>query len=697
MPLNLVARKSLRDNEEHLKKAHEEIKNALSGEEWVIEFDWDLIFEKIDEHNKKQLGEVFYKNLCPHISKCIVNACKDDLTKESIINANTSKKIVLIVNEDPKNTSYWKYEFNNGQLNLLFKKGCCNLSDAANFQLHKVIPSEGCYTLPTRLNLKKNQDRYNAAFERIKAITNKDWSFDEESMESVYPTAFETDSQREQFGDSFASVLEYSTQNIEKRCKNEITLESFNEATTNARFSFRHCPKQTTGYWSWSFDNGDIVISFKSVCNISDNANFDFIKVLPVPGVFSLAARLNMKENQEKFDNSFERIKQVTNIDWSYDQESLEQVYPTLEDRNKEILGDIFSQVFKYIADNITNRCKNEIALEAFIEATSNAKIVLRSNSKLAGTYWSWSFEKGDLVVTFKSICNISDNANFDFIKVLPVPGVFSLAARLNMKESLEKFESSFQRIKQVLHNDWSYDESSLEQVYPTLEEHNKLRVGEIFSEVIKFVADNIVKRCSKEEMVLEALVETVTNSKIVFRSNPKLTGTYWSWSFENGDLVITFKSICNVSDNVNFDFVKILPSPGVLTLASRINLKENQEKIQESFEKMKLVLNSDWSYDESSLEQVYPKLEEHNKPRVGEVLAEIIRYISQNIVKRCADELVREAFIECVSNSKIIFRFIEKQPSYWIWNFEGGNLIVSFKSISNISDNANFNFETLL
>ncbi|KAM9948186.1 hypothetical protein ACTFIT_001536 [Dictyostelium discoideum] len=554
MPLNLVARKSLRDNEEHLNKAHEEIKNALNGEEWIIEFDWDTIFDKIDEFAKKQLGEVFYKNLCPNISKCIVNACKDEITKESIINANSAKKIVLIVNEDPKNTVYWKYEFNGGQLNLLFKKGCCNLSDAANFQLYKVIPSEG---------------------------------------------------------------------------------------------------------------------------------------------VFSLAARLNLKESQEKFDTVFERIKQVTNVDWSYDQESLEQVYPKLEDRNKERLGEIFSDILKYAADNITKRCKNEITLESFIEATSNAKFVFRHNVKLNG-YWVWSFENGDLVITFKSICNVSDNANFDFIKVLPVPGVFSLAARLSLKESQDMFNSAFERIKQVTKMDWSYDEQSLEQVYPTLEDRNKERIGEIFAEVLKYAADNIVKRCTKEEITLESFIETTSNAKIVFRHNAKLNG-YWIWSFENGDLVITFKSICNVSDNASFDFISVLPSPGVLTLASRINLKENQEKIQESFEKIKQVLGSDWSYDESSIEQVYPKLEVHNKPRVGEVFADIICNISKNIVKRCSDELVREAFIECVSNAKIVFQFIEKQPTYWVWKFEGGNLIVSFKSICNISDNSNLDFETLL
>ncbi|KAN0032829.1 hypothetical protein ACTFIV_006756 [Dictyostelium citrinum] len=695
MPLNLVARKSLRDNEEHLNKAHEEIKNALNGEEWIIEFDWDAIFDKVDEHIKKQLGETFYKNLCPNISKCIVNAAKDELTKESIINANTAKKIVLIVNEDAKNSAYWKYEFNNGQLNLLFKKGCCNLSDAGNFQLYKVIPSEGAYTLPTRLNLKKNQERFQVAFERIKAVTKRDWSFDEASMEAVYPTGFETDSQREQFGDTFAQILEYSAQNIEKRCKDDMTLESFNEVTANGRISFRHNPKQTTGYWSWSFSNGDVVVSFKSICNISDNANFDFIKVLPVPGVFSLAARLNMKENQEKFDTAFERIKETTKVDWSYEQESIEQVYPTLEDRNKERVGEIFADVFKYAADNIQKRCKDDTTLEAFVEATSNAKIVLRQNPKASG-YWVWSFEGGNLIITFKSICNISDNANFDFIKILPVPGVFSLAAKINLKENQEKFNTAFERIKEATKVDWSYDEQSLEQVYPTLEERNKERIGDLFSEIIRYVADNIVKRC-KDDMVLESFLEATSNAKIVFRHNAKANG-YWNWSFENNDLVITFKSICNVSDNANFDFIKVLPSPGVLTLASRINLKENQEKISESFEKIKEVLGNDWTYEESSLEQVYPKLEEHNKPRVGDVFAEIIRYISQNIVKRCKDDdMVKEGFVEATSNCKIIFQHVEKQNTYWVWKFDNGNLIVSFKSICNTSDNANFNFETLL
>ncbi|KAK5581862.1 hypothetical protein RB653_003442 [Dictyostelium firmibasis] len=695
MPLNLVARKSLRDNEEHLNKAHEEIKNSLDGEEWIIEFDWDVIFDKVDEHIKKQLGEVFYKNLCPNISKCIASAAKDEITKESIINANTAKKIVLMVYEDPKNSAYWKYEFKNGQLNLLFKKGCNNITEAANFELYKVIPSEGVYTLPTRLSLKNNQEKFDLAFERIKSVTKRDWSFDEASMEQVYSTGFETDNQREQFGNTFSQILDNIAKNIENRCKDDMTLESFNDVTANGRISFRHNPKQTTGYWAWSFSNGDLIISFKSICNVSDNASFDFIKVLPVPGVFSLGARLNMKVNQEKFDNAFERIKEVTNMDWSYEQESLEQVYPSLEERNKERVGDLFAEILKYIADNITKRCKSDIVLEAFSEASSNAKIVFRHNPKASG-YWNWTFEGGNLIVTFKSICNTSENANFDFIKVLPVPGVFSLAAKINLKENQEKFDESFQRIKETTNMDWSYDEQSLETVYPSLEERNKERVGDLFSDIVKYIADNIVKRC-KDDMVLECFTEATSNAKIVFRYNSKASG-YWNWTFENNDLVITFKSISNISDNSNFDFIKILPTPGVLTLASRINLKDNQEKVNESFEKIKEVLGSDWTYDESSLEQVYPKLEENNKPRVGDILSEIIRYISQNIVKRCKDDdMVKEGFVEATQNCKIIFQHIEKQSTYWVWKFDNGNLVVSFKSICNVSDNANFNFEALL
>ncbi|EGC36398.1 hypothetical protein DICPUDRAFT_54671 [Dictyostelium purpureum] len=691
MPLPLTARKSLRDNEEHLNKSLESIKTSLAGVEWTINFDWDTLFDKLDASTQKNVGETFYKNLSPNIAKCIAEACKDDLTREALIEANCSKMVNVMINPDPKNTVYWKYQFDGGNLNLLFRSNCANINDAAHFKLFKIIPSEGTYSLGTRLNLKNNQEKFDLAFEKLKDITRRDWSFDESSLEATYPAI--DDSSKESYGDTLSQLLDAMVKNIEKRCKDEVTCEAFSEATSNGKIVFRNDPKQKT-YWSWAFQNSDLVITFSRLVNVNDNAHFDFVKVLPVPGVFSLATRLNIKENQEKINTQYERMKKITSMDWSYDESSLEEIYPTIDDSSKARLGDTFAEIIKVSVDNIEKRCKDETTLEAFVEATANAKFVFRFDAKQKN-YWSWSFPSNDLVITFSRLVNVNDNAHYDFVKVLPVPGVFSLATRLNIKENQEKINTQFERLKKITNVDWSYDESAIEQIYPTFDETTKIRIGDTLSEIIKASVDNIEKRC-KNDMTLEAFMESTPNAKFVIRKNEK-QGTYWSWDFNGGDLNLTFKNLVNINDNAHFDFVKILPVPGVLSLAAKLNLKENQEKVTEYLEKVKNITKVDFSIEESCYEDIYPSLDDSSKARIGDSFADVTKAVTENIVKRCADEMVMEAFLEMVPNYKIVYRCEPKQSTCWDWKFNEGNLVVSFSKLVNVNDNAHFNFEKLL
>ncbi|EFA81023.1 hypothetical protein PPL_05858 [Heterostelium album PN500] len=682
MPFPLTARKSLRDNEEFLTKAEEEIKTAL-GVEWKIEFDWDVLFDLLDANTQKQIGDVFYKSLCPQISKCVTTAAKDEIVKEALINANSAAKVVVAVNQDKKNSTYWKYEFSGGALQLLFRASIANINDAGYAKLYTITPTEGTYTLGTRLNLIKNQEKIQAAFEKLSAVTKRDFCFDDASMEQVYP-AFDTVSQKESFGDTFAQILEYAVSNIEKRCKDDITLEAFLENTQSGIIGFRLAPKQST-YWLWSFENNQMIISFKQLANINDNSYFDFTKVLKVEGVFSLVSRLDLQKYKEKFDQAFERINAATKQNWVYDEASLEQVYPSFDEGNRNRIGETFADILSNIATNIERRCKDELILEAFVEATPNATIIFRLAPKQSST-WLWEFSNGSLIINFKSLSNISDNNYHDFVKVLPVPGVYSLVTRLDLKKYQEKFDACFERLKVVTKMDWSYDQAALEQVYPSLDEGNKSRLGETFSEIISNIVSNIEKRC-KEEMTLEAFIESTANARIVFRIAPKQSAN-WIWEFSNGDLVVSFRQICNINDNSYLDFIKVLSSPGVLSLASRLNMKEYQERMNESIEKIKTCLGTDWGVESSSFDDIYPFLEsESDKTRIGETFNDVLKAISTNIVKKCADEMVKEAFIENTANGKIIFRCDKKQTGYWVWKFEEGKQSAILKQLNQMGN----------
>ncbi|EGC36259.1 hypothetical protein DICPUDRAFT_54731 [Dictyostelium purpureum] len=277
MPLPLLARKSLRDNEEHLKTAVESIQQSL-GVEWSIEFDFETISAKLDESYRTQLGDLFYKDVAGYIAQCVKRACENEMTKEALIEANTSNKISVVVNDDKKFDRYWKFVFqNNTDLVLFFKPNLCNLSDIAYLSLSEIIPTPGVYSLNARLNLKKNEESFQESFEKIKEITKVDWSLDDTSLETLYPTLEK--SYQDSIGDIFSEITIYVAQNIVKRCADEMVLEAFNEVCTNGKLVFKNNAKQSE-YWTWAFINGDLVVSYRSICNTSDNAHYNFEKLL---------------------------------------------------------------------------------------------------------------------------------------------------------------------------------------------------------------------------------------------------------------------------------------------------------------------------------------------------------------------------------------------------------------------------------
>ncbi|KAM9984295.1 hypothetical protein ACTFIZ_004006 [Dictyostelium cf. discoideum] len=277
MPLPLVTRKSLRDNEEKLKENVEKIQQAL-GVEWTYEFDFETILAKCtEEYVKNDLGGLFYKDIAGNIADCIERCSKDEMSKEALVEANTAQKIVLIPNDDKKFNAYWKYEFVNGELRVYFKPNICNVSDLSYFKLETIIPSPGVYSLPARINLKEKQEKFTESLEKVKAVTKMEWTLDESSLETLYPSLDK--SYQERIGDIFSEILDYACENIVKRCGDEMVCEAVQEACPSGKIVFKFDAKQSE-YWKWKFADGELHISFKSICNTSDNCYYDFEKLL---------------------------------------------------------------------------------------------------------------------------------------------------------------------------------------------------------------------------------------------------------------------------------------------------------------------------------------------------------------------------------------------------------------------------------
>jgi len=272
-----------------------------------------------------------------------------------------------------------------------------------------------------------------------------------------------------------------------------------------------------------------------------------------------LVIRKNIRDNEVFLRESLEKINNATGKEFEFEAD-WGTVVSQLEQHSKDRIGELYQKdVMKNLADNIEKLCKNETSKEAFYEATSANKIIVKVNDKIPN-YWKISFENGALVVEHKkSVGNLYEISNFNIIAVMPVPGVLSLTARLNIQQNQEALQEHLQTITTASGEDFSFDDSCLETLYKSVEGYAKDKLGElIMKDAMNQLATNIKKRL-EDDMVKEAFNEVTTSHQITFRADAKAPN-YWAIKFENGNLVVIFKpNVGNMYELGNFDFEKLL------------------------------------------------------------------------------------------------------------------------------------------
>ncbi|KYR03082.1 hypothetical protein DLAC_00574 [Tieghemostelium lacteum] len=276
-------------------------------------------------------------------------------------------------------------------------------------------------TLNQRKSLRDSEPQLKEALESIKASTGEDYQveIDYEALLATIPD----DSKwlKEDPGFFNKTCVPNFASCLNNQLKEEILKEAFVEATAGRKITFRaNTDKKNTDYWKLAIENENIVILFRpSIANVDEISYFPLAKFIPVPGVYSLLARLDLKENKEKFDEALESIKAATGDAWTYDEASLENVYKVLDANCQESVGRLYSEILTNIAYNITEKCKDDMVKEAFVEATPNKTIVFGANKKQSD-YWEYKFDNGNLVVSFRDyICNTGDVSYWDFTKLL--------------------------------------------------------------------------------------------------------------------------------------------------------------------------------------------------------------------------------------------------------------------------------------
>jgi len=411
--LSLIQRKNLKTNEEKLNENLQIINDATGQSGWAIDIDWGLVFPVYELGDRP--GDTIYDSCMTALAENIKKLCENDAAKESFLASAGEHKIVFNVNK--KAESYWSENFVNGTVEIGYKRSPCNVYELGSSLKDKLTSTfEECeMPLKMRIGIEKEetQEKKNEQLEKIKDATGRDFTITVQWAEMIkdhftsYP---------ENFGSTILnSVLEGLADNIKKVCTDEHFpgKDAFNEfATTgNIIINSNKNDKKASSYFAVKFENGDLVVSFKSICNcyeIGSNIR-DLLTVEFEEVTMPYVTRRSLAEYEEKKQEYMEIINTATGRTFE-----LQIVWPKIlpfmlkDNGNPSYIGStLYDSVMGGLSESLKNLCADEMSQEAFNDSASTGKIVLTTEeNKKASGYFTEKFENGDVVIAFTRICN---------------------------------------------------------------------------------------------------------------------------------------------------------------------------------------------------------------------------------------------------------------------------------------------------
>jgi len=553
--LSLVQRKNLKDNEEKLQENLQKIKDATGKDDWAFEIDWGVCYPVMQLGDRP--GSSIYDDCLTGLSANIVKLCLDPFAKESFVEAMTGSKIIFTV--DKKSPSYWSEKIVNGNLEIGWKGSVCN-----TYQIGAKIEEQlTCVfeevTMPVilRKNIAANEEKKEENLEKIKTATGRDftltvqWSDMIKDHMGTYTSSFG--------GSMYADCLGGLAENIKKVCSTEFGKDSFNEFASTGKiiFNSNKNDKKATAYFTEKFENGDLVISFKSVCNtyqiggkIEEQLTCVFEEVtMPV------ILRKNIAEKEEKKEEHLEKIRNATGRDFNLTVQWSDMIKDHMGTYTSSFGGSMLDECLGGLAENIRKLCTNEVfpGKDAFNEKATTGNIIFNSNKndKKVTAYFTTTITNGDVVVSFKSVCNTYQiGSNLEELLTVEFEEVtMPYVMRRSIAASQEKFQEHLTKIHDATGRQF---EVVIEwpKMLPFLKDVNKTAnnsVGStLYESVMEGLSNNIKKLCA-DEMGKEAFNELASTGKIILTTwDDKKASGYFNEKFENGDVVISFKSICN-------------------------------------------------------------------------------------------------------------------------------------------------------
>lgn len=264
-----------------------------------------------------------------------------------------------------------------------------------------------------------------------------------------------------------------------------------------------------------------------------------------------------------------------------------------------------------------------------------------------------------------------------------------SLPTRKNLRDNEENKKTNLARIEAasgktgvefIIKNDIAVAEALDKNGYTD-------RLGEVFYQAyLSQLADVIEKLCADANNKA-ALGGSWTSNKIYFETDEKTEG-YQHTSFVNGDIRLACKS-SNIWTNLSYlgaDIEGRLLSPyagEVLPLKTAGDLRANEEKKTEYLNAIATATGkSGLEFSFKDIKAVDEQLKKNGyENRLGEVFyANYLQYLSEYLVKLCADEHAKAALNQKWTSNKIFFETDLKAPTYQNVNFPGGDLRLSCK-----------------
>ncbi len=93
------------------------------------------------------------------------------------------------------------------------------------------------------------------------------------------------------------------------------------------------------------------------------------------------------------------------------------------------------------------------------------------------------------------------------------------------------------------------------------------------------------------------------------------------------------------------------------LPLSVKKNIKDSEAKRDENLAKIKQIFNTEFSF-ECDMDAIYEAAPESFKNEIGKVIYEqYLGGLAENLSKKMADEMSREAFLEATPSKKISFK----------------------------------------